>query len=156
MSRYSVYHGSTHKPETLHRRLFGRLVERQVVDGMTPCLEWPGKTVDGYGHIMVQRKTHRVHRLAWTLTHGDPAPLHVLHRCDNRRCANLDHLFLGTNADNVADKVAKGRHGNWGTVATACRHGHPFDEENTYWWRGQRHCRVCRAARMRRVRKETK
>lgn len=50
------------------------------------------------------------HRVAWELVNGPiPGGLHVLHRCDNRKCQNPAHLFLGTNSDNIADKVAKGR-----------------------------------------------
>jgi len=50
--------------------------------------------------------------LAWELAHGAiPDGLNVLHRCDVRDCLRVDHLFLGTHADNVRDCVSKGRHG---------------------------------------------
>jgi hypothetical protein len=75
------------------------------------CFEWTA-SVDsgGYGQFMLNRKNRRAHRLAWEETHGPvPRGLHVLHRCDNRRCVRWEHLFLGTNADNVRDMDAKGR-----------------------------------------------
>jgi hypothetical protein len=77
------------------------------------CWLWSGcLDTSGYGNIRVRGKVLRCHRVAWELTHGTVPPgLHVLHRCDVRRCLNPAHLFLGTNADNVADKKAKGRVG---------------------------------------------
>lgn len=51
----------------------------------------------------------KAHRLAWTLAYGDPGDLQVLHRCDNPPCQNPRHLVLGSNADNIRDKVERGR-----------------------------------------------
>lgn len=66
----------------------------------------------GYGRITLpDRSVTRTHRIAYMLHHekSDLGGLHVLHTCDVPKCCNPFHLFLGTNADNVADKVAKDR-----------------------------------------------
>lgn len=75
------------------------------------CLLWCA-SVDsrGYGHLGVDGKTVRAHRLAWEMEHGPiPDGQHVLHKCDVRTCINVDHLFLGTHAENMRDMFRKGR-----------------------------------------------
>lgn len=64
----------------------------------------------GYGRIWLGRRFERTHRIAWKNSRGPiPGRLCVLHKCDNPPCCNPKHLFLGTRADNNADKIAKGR-----------------------------------------------
>jgi HNH endonuclease len=81
----------------------------------TGCWLWSGTVTEhGYGVLRGGQagRAHSIgaHRFAWTLTHGEiPSGREVLHRCDNPPCCNPSHLFLGTQADNVADMVAKGR-----------------------------------------------
>jgi len=78
------------------------------------CWFWSGYCDrDGYGRVRFRGRMVGAHRVAWILTYGDIAiGMHILHRCDTPRCCRPDHLFIGTNADNVSDRHAKGRSKN--------------------------------------------
>lgn len=113
---------------------------------MSGCWLWTGSfRRDGYGSLSIDGVTHAAHRVSWWLSKGEIHDgLCVLHRCDNRACVNPDHLWLGTKRDNTNDMLRKGRTGyRKNRAATACPAGHPYNEQNTYTWRGKRACRAC-------------
>jgi hypothetical protein len=75
------------------------------------CWLWAGATdTYGYGRLQVQGRSRPAHRLAWEFTNGAiPQGLYVCHHCDVRACCRPDHLWLGTNDDNMHDCTSKGR-----------------------------------------------
>lgn len=76
----------------------------------TGCWEWIGSTVTGYGKFRDDRKMVLAHRMSFLVFNGDiPMNMQICHKCDNRKCINPDHLFIGTQLDNIRDCVAKGR-----------------------------------------------
>lgn len=108
--KYLPYHYQKSIIVPLKQRLWSRV----LILGTDECWEWQGfKDKHGYGTISSGGKYGPhvlVHRVAFEL-HCGPIPneLGVLHKCDNPPCCNPNHLFLGTDADNVADKMAKDR-----------------------------------------------
>lgn len=84
--------------------------------GPDACWPWLGaQQSDGYGQVggwkNGRRSTLNSHRVAYEFVLGKiPDGMHTLHSCDVRHCCNPAHMSLGTNADNVADKVSKDRH----------------------------------------------
>ena len=78
---------------------------------MNNCIEYKGhKIPSGYGTTKVGGKTVYAHRRAWEIVNGSiPEGLCVLHKCDNPSCINPEHLFLGTQLENIEDRNSKGR-----------------------------------------------
>lgn len=87
------------------------LVKYTDLSGST-CHLWKAAVdQDGYGRIGVNGKNRLAHRTVWEQSHGTiPPGLHILHFCDNRACVRIDHLWIGTNLENVFDGLLKGRH----------------------------------------------
>lgn len=145
---------------------FESRIERDPNSG---CWLWAGAmTGDGYGCVRPfgGKRNVRAHRFSLQLRGVDvAADAVVMHRCDTPACVNPDHLRVGTHADNIADKIAKGRsgpgalgkrwtllegsrdgpnHPRFGRRATACKHGHAFSAENTrITARGAQRCKAC-------------
>ena len=86
------------------------LFERSSPEPMSGCWLWKGY-VDALGYGRAGHPTeNKAHRIMWTMFYGAiPEGKKILHRCDVRCCINPEHLFLGTQADNVLDMVKKGR-----------------------------------------------
>jgi len=81
------------------------------VDKSGDCWVWTGAITDnGYGIATPNCTNVKAHRLAWMLEYGQiPKGMKVLHRCDNKPCVRLSHLFIGTSSDNAVDCTKKGR-----------------------------------------------
>ena len=118
-----------------------RIDQYRSPEPMSGCYLWFGVTnCNGYGRMYFKGRQQLVHRVVWQLSRGEiPARMNVLHRCDNRACSNIDHLFLGTTFQNSLDMMQKGR-------AVKSRRGLPYgvtvqlsgNYQVQVWHRGKR------------------
>lgn len=128
--------------------ILDRLFKYREVNADTDCWEWIGcKNNRGYGILNIKGTPKLVHRLSWEFIkpmRDIPEGMFVCHKCDNRKCFNPKHLFLGTNKDNMLDAKNKGR---MKRPKEHCPEGHLYSEDNVYYVRGSKQCKICRRKR---------
>lgn len=129
-----------------------RFWEKVEKNGPSLCWEWRAvKDRYGYGRFClgVDQRGALAHRTAWFVKYGEiPHGKSVLHKCDNPACVNPEHLYLGTQLENMRDMLQKGR--NPRSSKTHCKRGHKFTRDNVYWANGgkSRRCKTCVKAAM--------
>jgi hypothetical protein len=144
--RYSKEMAKRHlvSDEVYNARWLERLAAKSV-RMPNGCIEMPDvfHNADGYSHLSHRSLGNFAHRIVTILKKGPiPADKMACHDCGNHGCVNEDHLYIGTMKQNARDTVNHGRHLE--ANKTACIHGHPFDEENTWICKkGKRHCKTC-------------
>ena len=128
-----------------------RIARRIAPPNEDGCMIWMGsKSAKGYGTVAWKGENRRVHRVVWTILVG-PIPDgmtidHVAERgCKSKACANIEHMELVTSEVNTSRSAGNKGRGSHERAKTHCPQGHPYDDENTYWYRGQRQCKICRA-----------
>lgn len=130
-----------------------------IAEPNTGCWLWIKSIRSGYGQIRANGVNMGAHQLSYLIHNGPLRGLTVCHRCDVKSCVNPEHLFLGSQSDNMADAYRKGRLKlpNFG-MRTACGRGHEYTAANTYIRKSGRGitrlCRTCNRmhARARRAR----
>jgi hypothetical protein len=129
-----------------------KFFEKTIPEPNSGCLLWTGKASPlGYGVYRRMHKAVFAHRWIFGELRGSiPDGLVVCHRCDTPGCVNVDHLFLGSQVDNIRDAQRKGRLKR--KPRTICKAGHSLTGENLFIGhtaRGVvvRGCRECRRQR---------
>jgi hypothetical protein len=125
----------------------------EKVEKTDGCWMWTASLFEkGYGQFTLNGRNRRAHRVAYEMAHGEvPSDLQINHLCGNPSCVRPDHLYAGTQSQNMRDKVSHGN--NEFANKTHCPQGHPYDNTNTSVRKTGsgvgRSCRACDAQRHR-------
>lgn len=105
--------------KTIKRSAISKSNARHILsrcDYINGCLVWPGATTRknrGYGRIAIDGNIYCCHRAIWTFFNGEIRKGKIIcHTCDNSLCCNIDHMFMGTQKENMIDMSKKGRRVN--------------------------------------------
>jgi hypothetical protein len=124
-----------------------KLLEKSEITSDTLCWLWKSsKTNGGYGRTSFNGKNESLHRIsAHIFFNLDLNNRHIQanHKCKNRHCWNPNHLYIGTQSDNIMDAVFSKTLGSL-NKNNLCQKGHELTPKNTYTYCGRRSCRICR------------
>jgi hypothetical protein len=141
------------RPVTNLKNLIKRVIPSQTKSwNGFPCLEWTGTLdKDGYAQVSHKDRRYRVARLVASLylDFDINSPKLVCHHCDNRKCIEHRHFFIGTARQNTIDAYKKGKlihllsARNSNRDKEFCKRGHPFSGDNLTIRQGTRFCKAC-------------
>jgi hypothetical protein len=130
------------------------------VDKTGDCHLWTASCFhNGHGQFQLNGRPEMAHRVAWFLATGEWPKQQVNHirKCPNKNCVRFEHLYEGTQQQNIDDAVALGHMNGsgWRSELTHCKRGHEFTPANTYIRPNGRECRTCKAENAKKFPKES-
>lgn len=131
-----------------YKELIKKLWLRTTIDIVTGCYLYAGVNQRGHGQLRYQGRSHGVHRLSAMIFLGldlSDSKAQANHTCVSKNCWFHEHLYIGTQSENIKDAVTYGTYNNQNTLKTHCMRGHLLEGDNLNLAKdGGRRCRQCK------------